>query len=107
MGLGTDDLVAALTCFQGQLIAGGNFGTAGSYTSCYFARWACSYEMGDLNCDGLINAFDIDPFVLALTNPDAYAAQLPGCDYMLADVNGDGSVNAFDINPFVVLLTGG
>ncbi len=61
---------------------------------------------GDLNCDGAINAFDIDPFVLALTDPAAYAAAFPNCDYLLADVNGDGAVNAFDIDPFVTLLTG-
>ncbi len=66
-----------------------------------------SYGLGDLNCDGLVNAFDIDPFVLALTAPDAYALAYPDCDYMLADINGDGAVNAFDIDPFVLLLTGG
>ncbi len=64
-------------------------------------------QPGDMNCDGLTDAFDIDPFVLALTNPPAYAAAYPACDYMLADINGDGLVNAFDIDPFVVLLTGG
>jgi photosystem II stability/assembly factor-like uncharacterized protein len=63
--------------------------------------------LGDLNCDGLVNTFDIDPFVLALTSPDAYAAAFPQCDPMLADVNFDGLVNAFDIDPFVLLLTGG
>jgi hypothetical protein len=63
--------------------------------------------IGDLNCDGLINAFDIDPFVLALTDPEAYALAYPDCDYMLADINGDGLVNAFDIDPFVMILTGG
>jgi hypothetical protein len=62
---------------------------------------------GDLNCDGAVNTFDIDPFVLALTNPAAYAAAHPDCDFMLADINGDGLVNAFDIDPFVLLLTGG
>lgn len=62
---------------------------------------------GDLNCDGAINTFDIDPFVLALTSPDAYAASFAGCDYTLADVNYDGVVNAFDIDPFVLLLTAG
>jgi hypothetical protein len=64
------------------------------------------YLLGDLNCDGLVNAFDIDPFVLALTDPVAYAAQFPECSYLLADINGDGMVNAFDIDPFVQLLTG-
>jgi hypothetical protein len=68
----------------------------------------CEYwGIGDLNCDGLVNAFDIDPFVLALTDPVAYAATYPWCDVMLADINRDGLVNAFDIDPFVQLLTGG
>jgi probable HAF family extracellular repeat protein len=62
---------------------------------------------GDLNCDGVVNTFDIDPFVLALTNPAAYAAQHPDCLARLADINGDGVVNAFDVDPFVLLLTGG
>jgi hypothetical protein len=62
---------------------------------------------GDLNCDGAVNAFDIDPFVLALTDPVSYAVAFPDCDYMLGDVNGDGIVNVFDIDPFVLLLTGG
>jgi murein tripeptide amidase MpaA len=63
-------------------------------------------QPGDLNCDGLINTFDIDPFVLALSNPTGYEQQYPNCDYMLADINNDGQVNAFDIDPFVELLTG-
>jgi hypothetical protein len=62
---------------------------------------------GDMNCDRRVNAFDIDPFVLALTDPEAYALAYPDCDCMLADINGDGLVNAFDIDPFVQLLTGG
>jgi agmatine deiminase len=62
--------------------------------------------LGDLNCDGAVNAFDIDPFVLALTDPSAYATQYPDCYIMNGDINLDGSVNAFDIDPFVNLLTG-
>ncbi|MGE0481465.1 MAG: hypothetical protein AB7Q17_13435 [Phycisphaerae bacterium] len=61
---------------------------------------------GDMNCDGVVNNFDIDPFVLALTDPAAYAAAFPDCDINNADVNDDGDVNNFDIDPFVVLLTG-
>ena len=64
-------------------------------------------QLGDLNCDGLVNAFDIEPFVLALANPDGYAAAYPDCWIMLADCNGDGVVDAFDIDCFVELLTGG
>jgi len=63
-------------------------------------------ERGDLNCDGLVNAFDIDPFVLALVDPAAYEEAYPECDYQRADCNGDGSVDAFDIDVFVRVLTG-
>jgi probable HAF family extracellular repeat protein len=62
--------------------------------------------LGDLNCDGVLNNFDITPFVQALTDPAGYAAAHPDCNIMLADINGDGFVNNFDITPFVHLLTG-
>jgi hypothetical protein len=62
---------------------------------------------GDLNCDGAVNNFDIDPFVLALTNPAQFDAQFPDCNINNGDVNNDGAVNNFDIDPFVDLLTGG
>lgn len=61
-------------------------------------------EIGDLDCDGCINFGDVNPFVLALTDADGYAAQYPGCDRMRADVNDDGLVDFGDINPFVQLL---
>ena len=66
------------------------------------------HPVGDLNCDGVVNLFDIDPFVLALVsnqNPDDYYEQFPYCDIMLADVNGDGTVNLFDVDPLTELLT--
>jgi hypothetical protein len=61
---------------------------------------------GDLNCDGNVDFGDINPFVLALTNPAAYVAAFPNCDIMNGDVNGDSHVDFGDINPFVRLLTG-
>ena len=85
--------------------------TSNSYGEDFTGTGDSSYlvgdcSLGDLNCDGVLNAFDIDPFVLALTDPDGYAAAFPYCDRNLADVNGDGVINAFDIDPFVELLTG-
>ncbi len=65
---------------------------------------SCPFAAGDLNCDGSINVFDIDPFVLALTDPVGYGQAQPDCDALLADITGDGVVNAFDIDPFVELL---
>ncbi|HOO15815.1 MAG: dockerin type I repeat-containing protein [Phycisphaerae bacterium] len=62
---------------------------------------------GDINCDGSVNVFDIDPFVQALTDPAGFLGALPGCTIENADINRDGSVDVFDIDPFVLLLTGG
>ena len=64
------------------------------------------FMLGDMNCDGAVNVFDIDPFVLAMTDQAAYEAEYPECVYENADVNGDGSVNSFDIDGFVALVIG-
>ncbi len=56
---------------------------------------------GDVNGDGLVNSFDIDPFVLVLTDPAAGTAE----QRCAADANRDGVINVFDIDPFVELLT--
>jgi len=65
----------------------------------------CPGVLGDMNCDQEVNFGDINPFVLALTNPAGYAAAFPDCDIMHGDINRDGLVNFADINPFVALLT--
>ena len=62
---------------------------------------------GDLNCDGVLNAFDIDPFALALSSEQGYAEAFPACNRGVADCNLDGALNAFDIDPFVELLASG
>ena len=66
-----------------------------------------SHRYGDLNCDGEVDFGDINPFVLALSNPAGYPAAFPDCDLMDGDINGDGVVGFGDINPFVALLSGG
>lgn len=53
----------------------------------------------DANCDGSMNQFDIQPFVLTLLGG-------AGCSDCAADTNGDGSVNQFDIQGFVRCLGG-
>ena len=60
--------------------------------------------VGDLNCDCSVNAFDIEPFILALFDAKSYKAAYPDCDVTLGDINGDGVTNAFDIEPFIELL---
>ena len=71
-----------------------------------FVQFVYTQLQGDLNCDGNINNFDIEPFVLALTDEAAYNAAYPDCDRNLADIDTNGTVNNFDIEPFVDLLTG-
>jgi hypothetical protein len=61
--------------------------------------------LGDLNCDGRLNFDDINPFVLALSDPGAYQSAYPDCDIVRADLNGDWLVDFDDINWFVFLLT--
>ncbi|QOJ14438.1 MAG: hypothetical protein HRU75_07205 [Planctomycetia bacterium] len=62
---------------------------------------------GDMNGDGLVNNFDIDPFVLALIAPAEYAMQYPGLDPNCAgDVDNSGALNNFDIDPFVAKVIG-
>ena len=57
-----------------------------------------------MNCDGDIDAFDIEPFLVALFEPDEYPIRYPDCDINLADINGDGSIDALDIEPLLGLL---
>ena len=59
---------------------------------------------GDLNCDGSLDFDDINPFVLALSDPVLYQATYPDCDILAGDCNGDGDVDFKDINAFVGLL---
>ncbi len=63
--------------------------------------------LGDMNCDGQLSVGDINPFVLALTDPPGYAKQFPDCPITNGDINDDGSVSVGDINGFVALIVGG
>ncbi len=59
---------------------------------------------GDMNCDGSLDFFDIDPFVTAVFDAGAYGQAFPQCSIDKADVNDDASVDFFDVDPFVELL---
>ncbi len=79
------------------------------FDNCDEERNDVSFEMllrGDMNCDGVVSVGDINPFVLALTNPAAYQAAFPGCDIFNGDCNCDGQISVGDINCFVSLVTG-
>jgi len=90
-------------------IGGPALGESGTLVICGVGNDVRAYRTsrGDLNCDGVVDGFDIQPFVLALIDPAAYAAAYPSCYWMYADCNGDGAVDGFDVQPFVALLAGG
>ncbi len=73
--------------------------------------WQFQFEApsrpGDVDCDCAVSAFDIDPFILALVDPESYAEEYPWCDIAFADVNGDGAADAADIEPFIEALLAG
>ena len=52
---------------------------------------------GDINCDGVIDLLDVQPFVEALTNQTFDSK---------ADLNGDGTDDLLDVALFVALLIG-
>ncbi|MEX0887402.1 MAG: chitobiase/beta-hexosaminidase C-terminal domain-containing protein, partial [Phycisphaeraceae bacterium] len=62
--------------------------------------------MGDMNLDGVVDAVDVAPFVLALTNPADYLDQYGVAGVAVGDVNGDGTLDAVDVAPFVQMLVG-
>ncbi len=69
--------------------------------------WGSRFHVfGDLDCDGDLDADDINPFVLALSDPAGYQAAYPSCNILNGDCDGDGAVDFDDINPFVALLSG-
>ncbi|MBU0640313.1 MAG: hypothetical protein KKB50_15720 [Planctomycetes bacterium] len=39
-----------------------------------------SFVAGDMSCDGVINGFDINGFMLALQDCDDYYTQYPNCN---------------------------
>ena len=52
---------------------------------------------GDVNLDGEVDFFDIQPFIDALSG---------GTGQPEADIDCDGEVSFFDIQPFIELLAG-
>jgi hypothetical protein len=58
--------------------------------------------VGDLNCDGRIDFFDIDPLIKMLSEGLSLEDIL--CDPENGDINLDGRTDYFDIDPFIDLL---
>ncbi len=84
----------------------GDNSAADSGAAYVFAGAGPELLQGDANCDGSVDFFDIDPFLLAVFDPATYQASYCGGSLAAADANCDGSVDFFDIDPFLACLFG-
>ncbi len=63
--------------------------------------------IGDMDASGKVDADDVNPFVLALTDPNAYIAGYSMDPNVVGDCDYSGKLDTDDISPFVALVTGG
>ena len=77
----------------GDAMTGGDFELTGGF---WVVTSTC--DSCDMNCDGVVDAGDIEDFINILFN-----GQTP-CDTCTGDTNGDGSVDAGDIEGFIACL---
>lgn len=67
---------------------------------------SASILRGDANGDGVLDFFDIAPFITALSNQSSYAMQYPNLDpNVVLDMNNDGTLNFFDITGMIDALS--
>ncbi len=85
------------------VMTGGDFELVGGF----WAVAAAPCDPCDMNCDELINSFDIEPFIALLFDPKLEPCcgerGVPGS---AGDTNGDGLINSFDIEGFLDCLFG-
>ena len=99
------ELCTSCSCAHSQPLICNLKGRAFWWLMARLAGWnPVPNAVGDLNCDGTIDNFDIDAFTLAVTDVSGYALAYPDCDVSLADCNVDGAIDNFDIDAFVALL---
>ncbi len=61
-------------------------------------------NMGDMNCDCVINGLDVAAFVQAILDPQEYAQANTSCNILLGDFDDSGIVDALDSAPIISLL---
>ena len=82
-------------------------GTSGIYVDDVSFDPIDTCEPCDMNCNGEVDAGDIDPFFLALIDLARHQAQYPECHGEWAgDVNQDGVFDGADIDAFFELIGG-
>lgn len=67
---------------------------------------AAAAQLGDMNCDGVVDFDDVAPFALSLADAAAYGVAQPGCDIDHADLDQNSVIDGGDIAGFVELLVG-
>lgn len=78
----------------------GNTGSDSSTSDITITGQPC---LGDMNCDGLVNLSDVEPMVMALTDPGAYNLAYPGC-IANGDLNASTQTDGDDIQGFSTVL---
>ena len=68
-----------------------------SFTLSFVVEFEPVLVLGDASMDGVVDSFDIQPFITVLTARSFQAE---------ADINLDGAVDFFDIQPFIDILSG-
>lgn len=61
---------------------------------------------GDMNCDGVVDLADVDPFIMALLDPDEFVDAYPACDIAHGDMNQDLAVDGLDVQDFLAAVLG-
>ena len=107
---GTDQSRVTFNVTPGQFYAvrvGGFKGGSGPAAEGNIVLKGVAFVLGDANGDGFFDFGDIEPFVLAITDPDSFAELFPNVDPNLnLDFDGDGSLSFGDIEGFVDGLLG-
>ena len=98
--------------FQDSNLAVSNGANNGAYTSgttvTFDVASVPSFILGDMDGDGDVDNFDIQPFEQALTDRAGWEAQWDLHDAeQRGDIDGDGDLDNFDITPFEQLVVGG
>jgi hypothetical protein len=109
-----DTAVRALAVYNGELIAGGYFTTAGGVTCNCIARWSATGGWQPLGSgmDYVVDALTVyngeliagGGFTTAGGHPCAFVARW-SCTPLIGDMNCDGTIDFGDVNPFVAHLS--
>ncbi|MEK6643584.1 MAG: hypothetical protein AABZ08_06710 [Planctomycetota bacterium] len=85
-------------------IVPGNPAADGAATNGFQIRLLPPQATGDMNCDGAVNAGDIEGFVKAITSDESYSLAHALCNITNADTNLDRYRDAADVPGFVNAL---